>query len=280
MAPRILFSLTVAVLVSTNLADAGNRYFYAKDGKAYYCVQPQTYSAGCYIVCDDAKVVRINQYPTITTHHADAMISSCCEPVTNTVHCGPAKHHCLPHVVDSCHCKVHGDPVPITGTQGPIKTYCDSKTFYRGIEPCEATVPVPRICVNAEEQYKFQPIELKFDCKDAHCPDLDCNFEHCKDDCCKVKTCEVYECVTNCRLECKTVPESGTVLIAVRRVKVGGQFVADVVIGKEGKMDFGAYPENTVILQAATQAQIEQHLKLDVDLSQIGGTTDLKSLIN
>ena len=75
-------------------------------------------------------------------------------------------------------------------------------------------------------------------------------------------------------------PPRRTVLVAVRHEKIRGKLVADIVIGREGKLDFGAYPENTVVLQAANRDQIRRAIGLDVDLDSIAGTTDLKSLIN
>lgn len=273
--------MTALVIVTTSVASAQSKYFYSHNGKAYYCVQPQSYMEGCYVVCDDTKVVRVNGYPTISSHRAEELKSACCGSTTpHTVQCGPTTPNCLPRLAHKCHCTAPGEPVPITGEQGPLETYCDAKSFYRGIEEREATVPVPQICVNAHERYNFRPLTLEFDCKDADCPDLKCDFEKCGHDCCVVKTCEVYQCVTDCKLECKLLPQEGTVLIAVRRAQVNGKYVADVVIGRAGKMDFGAYPENTVILQAATEAQIRSAINLVVDLSTIAGTTDLKSLIN
>ena len=55
--------------------------------------------------------------------------------------------------------------------------------------------------------------------------------------------------------------------------------MADVIIGSQGQIDFGAYPENAVILQAKTEEQINKALNTNVTLSAIGGSTDLKSML-
>jgi hypothetical protein len=265
------------MVISANFAAAQTRYFYYTDSTAYYCQPPVTYVQGCYIVHDNPGVVAINSYPTITPARCEEIIQSC----GSTVHCGPTGgHHCYPSLLHRCHCHVPGTPIPITGTPGRLKTTCESEKFYRGIEPRDATIPVPEICVNARERYDFRHITLDYDCKQADCPELNCDFSKCYNDCCKVRTCEVYQCVIDCHMECKLVKRTGPVLIAVRARQVAGQFVADVVIGRDGKAAFGAYPENTVILQAATRSEIKNRLGLDVDLGTISGTTDLKSLIN
>ena len=212
-------------------------------------------------------------YDTGSVVHSSPATSAHCSP-------GTSGGDCWPSLLRKCHCRVQGTPVPISGTKGTLQVDCKSEYFYRGIEPREAKVPVPQICVNARERYDFRPITLEYDCKDAHCPNLKCDFGSAAcNDCCKVSTCEVYQCVTDCELECELVIREGTVLIAVRRRPVGGQLVADVVIGREGKIDFPAYPENTVILRAATAAQIKARLGITVNLASIRGTTDLKSLI-
>ena len=280
------FTITLLLLLSSVASAGERRYFYHAGNQAYFCNAPTTYSAGYFAVCDDTSVVRINGCPTITTSRANtlcqqAVMSSASVQVVSAEHCGdPVSHDCFPRLLHRCHCTVPGKPVPITGTPGKLKTKCVEEKFYRGIEPRKATIPVPQICVTAKERYDFRPITLKFDCKDADCPDLNCDFSKCANDCCKVRTCEVYQCVTDCKLECKLVKMQGPVLIAVRAQQVGGQYVADVVIGRDGQPFFGAYPENTVILKAATQAQILARLGLNVDLSTIAGPTDIKSLIN
>lgn len=283
MVTRVCSTVAVALLLWCSNAHAGNRYFYHCDGQAYYCVQPKVHTPNCYVVCSDSQTVRINGYPTISPSKAEQIISSCgtpsptsdpCKPL-----CPPSSKHCWPHLKHKCHCKVHGNPEPIDGTPGPIETKCYSESFYIGIGEVEATIPVPEICVLAKERYDFRPLTLKYDCKDADCPELECDFKNCKNDCCVVETCEVYQCVTNCEMECRLVKRTGTVLIAVRREKVHGKLVADVIIGPKGKMQFGAYPENAVVLKAKTEKEINDALKTNVTLSAIGGPTDLKSML-
>ena len=298
---RIQLGLVVALTLATTVseANAGNRrYFFTRGSQARYCEAPVRYESGYYAICDEPSIVRVNGCPTISSREARRILQRCNDAravevvqhnaarsvINNTdpVQCPPGaqSHTCYPALRSSCDCTVPGRPVLITGTPGPLKMNCTSDSFYRGIEPREATIPVPQLCVNAKELYRFKPITLDFDCSNAKCDGLNCDLSGCPRGTCRVRTCEVYECVTNCRVQCKLVPVTGPILIAVRSELQGGQLVADVVIGKNGKIAFGAYPENTVILQAATRDQIRKAIGLTVDLATISGTTNLKSLIN
>ncbi len=297
MIPRFVLGIATFLLATASVADAGNRYFYWNNGKAYYCNPPAVYTSGCYVVCEDASVVKINGYPTISAHEADMRIASYAETSSRSVvaresvadkddsHCGGHQdpHHCIPRTVRVCDCSYEGEPQEITGTKGKLKTNCDLKRFYKAIDIYEAPcVPVPEFCIVATERYDFKEVTLEYPCKDAECKELECDFCDCEenDRVCEIATCEVYQCVTDCELECKIMKRPGKVVIAVREpANEDDTLVADVVIGKVGKQDFDAYKENTVILEAATAEQIKEAIGLEIDLSKVQGDRDLKSKI-
>lgn len=70
---RSVLLCAVATLVVCSSAFAGDRFFYHHKGHAYFCVQPPAYQAGCFRVCEDESVIKIGEYPTITTARAEKL---------------------------------------------------------------------------------------------------------------------------------------------------------------------------------------------------------------
>lgn len=264
-------------------AIAGDRYFYRKAGKAYYCVRPQAPMEGCYIICNQSNVTRINGFTCVTQQQVDVWLSQvqvtttksrqdpCCDPATGSGGCIEP-----PRVLHStCHCDDH-KTWPISRDPGPLKTVCKPRTFYEAIDEITGTIPVPQLCAEKQEYYDFRGKTLKYPCRDADLSGTeceDCELDDCKGEC-KVATCEVYQRRIDCKLRCVKCDREGKLLIAIRRrAKSTDPLRADVFIGKVGKVDFPEYPTNLVVLRNRTQAEIRRHLQNNtIDLSAIAAS--------
>ncbi len=289
MAFRIAAALAIVGSMAS-LGQAGNRYFYHQGRNAYYCERPETYTNGCYVVCDEPNVVKINGFPVISTANANQLCQGAAQrgpmvgtpPSPGVVHPTPPSDdccpptiggNCLPRIIDPCHCVGDKNVTKICFEPGTLQTVCKTTRFYKAIGTIEGTIPVPQICVTAKEVYKFRPRTLEFDCKDAQCDDVDCKDLDCKDHLCKVQSCEVYERVENCDATCKMCPRKGTLVIAIR----ANGHTADVFIGKAGKASFPEYPRNLVVVQNRSQAEIRRLLQNNaIDFGTIisGSATD------
>lgn len=276
-------------VLSGSSVSASDRYFFCKDGKAYYCSPPASFSEGCYIVRDNTNVVRVDSFPVVSTVRADEMIADCqpsvsqtLPPTTQSECCdGGTYDDCLPRLTRSCHCDLSCKPTKITGTQGELKITSKAKPFYDGIGMIDGTIPVPQMCATSEEEYLFRSKLLSYDCgkgAEVGCPE-GCNPANCPHGRCEVRTCEVYEKKENCKVTCELCDREGKLIIAVR----AGQKVADVIIGKVGKADFPEYPENMVVIRGRTEAEIRRLLKNpNIKFEEIvrnSSTTDLASQI-
>ncbi len=305
---------------ATQSAEARQRYFYCHNGQAYYCQQPEKVTVGCYAVCEDSSVVKIEGFPTITPQlceqkvlaagtptmtiasaprGVDSVLSdpdlTCCSGTPGDTPC-TLGHEC-PHQfpdkknLQPCHCLSEWDTEDIKGEIGKLNMHCEKVSFYAGIGRVNATVPVPQICRIESEEYRFKSTTISFDCnapgmKEADCDDVKCKtFNHCQR--CELRACEICQRASRCVQFCELKDRMGEVVIAVRRgSKDTDPLRADVVIGYKGNhnMDLHAYPENMVLLQNATEEEIKNQLKLPaLSLQKIvddSKTTNLKGVID
>lgn len=276
-ARHLIFTLLCGISVCS-FSFAGDRYFYRQGQQGYYCDQPPVYRQGCYIVCDRPGIVKIGDYPTITTNEADRHCTTCSHSVMvsqTTISavnscCGttlPTSGDCWPSLVSQCRCNANGNPEKAPeSVQGSLKVVINpGSSFYEAIIVIQGNVPVPQICVDKSDSYQFGPLTLNYNCAaelQANGQAAECNPALCATPC-TVKTCEVTSRVAKCNAACVMCDTKGPLVLAIRRDRISGQRVADVFIGKEGHAaEFSAYPSTMRVLAEVTGTTINQRLKL------------------
>lgn len=308
---RSVLLCAVATLVACSSAFAGDRYFFHSHGKAYFCLQPSSYQEGCFRVCEDESVIRIGEYPTITTARAeklcgtDGAVAQATIPVAaqeivaqpalppspndQPTPAGPLQgpadlpHHpnpeccdsedvppgtlpCWPHLHASCHCRAEGTTTLAPCTpQGKLNVHVTAgSSYYLAIFPITGTIPVPQINLSKNEVYLFAQQTLKYDCakeiaESEHA--AACNFEHPCHDPCVVHTCRVDCRKTQCEARCVLAPQTGPLVLAIRRA--GTNYYVDVFVGKQAAgSPLATYPSCTMILHDVPLGELNSRLGL------------------
>lgn len=226
---RTLFGLLIVMAFAAAL-NASDKYFFHKDGKAYYCRRPAKPTPGVFVVCDDPSVVKIDHVPTITTARCKALLKQAA-PVKPTaakskpqtaqpasrqglevqrvayqvtlpigrrpspcdcISTGPGPHHdCFPHLGVRCYCHSRRVCECFHERPGGLEVKCVSNSFYRGIKEFEAVVPVPELCVVEDEQYIISPVIYRYDCSKYADKCKDIDCDFTDVDC---RRCEVHTC--------------------------------------------------------------------------------------